>query len=498
MDTRFKLNKNYNLDAFLKGKEHLYPSTWFTSDGVAVVGVVLPYKILTALLNEDGTIEIQPEIRWDHYKPIEEPDKQYHFNRDGTFIFAEDSKTNVVTIWDARVKTEGGPPIVQEIQIDRDLTFNGNINSVISSMLSQDGSIYVVCCAKPLGGGLSESVVKVYKNGSLLHTFTQFQDPGVHEDDTFNSVDISIDGSKLVIAYESTFHDAKFYNLQANPHRQFYFEGENEEDDEPESVDYIDIWDLNTGERLVKTSENANFAVFSPNGTEIVAATFDGIKLYDTQEVELLSSSSIGSLPRYIALNNEGNKLIVLINNFGAKRNEVNIYDVLPIPTLTIKSSLLKDVVDPVSTDVFKTDDIVYIVDAKDIVSIDPDKGYVINEEGLDQASIDKAIANIKSRMILKESLDFWKKSHEVHEDIGRFKNPFTNEGGKSIYGRGMYKLIIEEDESAASSAASSSEGGKRKTKRRSTTTMKMKKIKKMKKTKNKRVKVSKKKRMNP
>jgi len=477
MDTRFKLNKNYNLDVFLKGKKHLYPSTWFRSDGVAVVGLVLPSKILTALLNEDGTIEIQPEIRWDHYKQIEEPDKQYHFNRDGTFIFAEDSKTNVVTIWDARVQTEGGPPILREIQIDRDLTFNGNINSVISSMLSQDGSIYVVCCGKPLGGGLSESVVKVYENGSLIHTFTQFQDPGVHEDDTFNSVDISIDGSKLIIAYNTTFHDEKFYNLQDNPHRQFYFE------DEPEAVDYIDIWDLNTGERLVKTSENANYAVFSPNGTEIVAATFDGIKLYDTQEVELLSYSSIGSLPRYIALNNEGDKLIVLINNFGAKRNEVNIYDVLPIPTLTIKSSLLKDVVDPVSTDVFKTDDIVYIVDAKDIVSIDPDKGYVINEEGPDQASIDKAIANIKSRMILKESLDFWKKSYEVHEDIGRFKNPFTNEGGKSIYGRGMYKLIIEEDESAASSAASSSEGGKRKTKRRSTTTMKSKKGRKSKKT---------------
>lgn len=493
MDTRFKLNKKYDLDVFFRGNEHVYPSTWFRNDGVAVVGLVLPSKILTALLREDGTIEIQPEIRWDHYKPIEEPHKQYHFNRDGTFIFAEDSKTNVVTIWDARIQTEGGPTIVQEIQIDRDLKFNGNINSVISSMLSQDGSIYVVCCGKPLRGGLSESVVKVYKNGSLLHTFTQFQDPGVHEDDTFNSVDISIDGSKIIIAYESTFHEAKFHNVQGNPHHQFYYEGETEEYDETETVDYIDIWDLNTGERLIKTPENANCAVFSPNGTEIVAATFDGIKLYDTQEVELLSYSKIESLPRYIALNNEGNKLIVVTKNFKEKRNEVNIYDVLPIPTLTIKSSLLKDVMDPVSTEEFKTDDIVYIVDAKQIVSIDPDKGYVIKEEGADQASVDKAIANIKSRMILKESLDFWKKSHEVHEDIGRFKNPFTNEGDKSIYGRGAYKLIIEDDKTAVSSAASSSEGGKRKTKRRSTTTIKIKKMKKIKKTKNKRVKVSKK-----
>jgi hypothetical protein len=243
MGSQLKLTNTYNLEDFLTKKflpdavdiKHTWVNNTCTR---AIVGFVLPSTpkddiILISLILENGNIKTVPlENKRDWYdkdlkglqiknessfaynsnghsslitsseqifsayysKSIywssefnKNEDYNYHFNRNGKLIFAEGTKENTVTIWDAAKTAYYGPPKIKSFKVDNNL-------NIQCSMLSPDGTTYV-CCGNYKD--TYKSIVQVYNvaNGALLHTFSQFDTDEDIGEVFFESIDFSPDGS---------------------------------------------------------------------------------------------------------------------------------------------------------------------------------------------------------------------------------------------------------------------------------------------------------------
>jgi WD40 repeat protein len=211
--------------------------------------------------------------------------QEIFYNRSGEVIYSETKigYQHVVLIYDSETKK----PIRSFQFFDEDVAYRA---------LTPDITKYIYCGSNFLEDGNNNTSLKVrsVENGRLLLSIKDTTNGQIWG---YTGIDVSHDGKRVVAGYDAELD-----------------ENASETDGE---YGYIQIWDIDTGESLIKKQTDINESpVFSPNGKLIVSGCYDGsIYIRDASTLEVITRFANPENDRSyskIAFNDDGSKLIVV------------------------------------------------------------------------------------------------------------------------------------------------------------------------------------------